>query len=179
MVVKRRYGSAHRQGAGPADPPGHPQHRRDAVRRSRLRGHPADGDRGPGGVAIQAVYKIFGSKKTLLSALVDVTVARSYPALVSRVAWASRSAGGRPSPPGSVSWIFNGLRRRLPTYGSRWSWTPRPARPSSAVPEPSSDSREGVSVCLSQVLLGCFPPQVTGADPGLSRVAGLPVRRRR
>ena len=36
---------------------------------------PADRGRGKAGVAIETVYKVFGSKKALLSALVDRTVA--------------------------------------------------------------------------------------------------------
>ena len=75
MVVKRRYESAHRQ---------------EQARQTRqaILGAAATLFVDPGyaatpltaiatqaGVAIQTVYKIFGSKKALLSALVDVTVA--------------------------------------------------------------------------------------------------------
>ena len=75
MVVKRRYESAHRQQQAA-------QTRRAVLDAARVlfvdpgyAATPLTAIAAEAGVAIQTVYKIFGSKKALLSALVDVTVA--------------------------------------------------------------------------------------------------------
>lgn len=75
MAVKRRYESAHRREQAR-------QTRRvilDAAARLFVSpgyaATPVAAIAGAAGVAIQTVYKVFGSKKALLSALVDVTVA--------------------------------------------------------------------------------------------------------
>jgi TetR/AcrR family transcriptional regulator of autoinduction and epiphytic fitness len=75
VVVKRRYESAHRQEQA--------QQTRRAILdaagtlfvRPGYAATPLTAVAAEAGVAIQTVYKIFGSKKALLSALVDVTVA--------------------------------------------------------------------------------------------------------
>ena len=75
MVVKRRYESAHRQEQARLT--------RRAILNAAAKlfvdpgyaATPLTAIAAEAGVAIQTVYKIFGSKKILLSALVDVTVA--------------------------------------------------------------------------------------------------------
>ena len=75
MVVKRRYESAHRQEQARLT--------RRAILNAAAKlfvepgyaATPLTAIAAEAGVAIQTVYKIFGSKKVLLSALVDVTVA--------------------------------------------------------------------------------------------------------
>lgn len=75
MVVKRRYESAHRQEQARLT--------RRAILNAAAKlfvdpgyaATPLTAIAAEAGVAIQTVYKIFGSKKDLLSALVDVTVA--------------------------------------------------------------------------------------------------------
>ena len=75
MVVRRRYDSVHRQQQAAAT-------RRAILDAARTlfvdpgyAATPLTAVAAEAGVAVQTVYKIFGSKKALLSALVDVTIA--------------------------------------------------------------------------------------------------------